>query len=51
MKRPHRRIHLLAWLLIAPLTAAAAAYFLTMKPSAPVTDIPPEIVESNAEGA
>ena len=43
MKRPHRRIHFLFWLFIAPITAVAGFLFWQMRPATPFTDLPPGI--------
>jgi hypothetical protein len=43
MKRPHRRMHLLMWLLLAPATAIAGYLFWTMRPATPYADLPPAI--------
>lgn len=54
MKRPHRRIHLLAWLLLAPATAIAGFYFWSQRPETPYTgDLPAgiETVDDAAQGA
>ena len=40
MKRPHRRAHLMIWMVLAPLTALAAVYAWTLRPGTPVSDIP-----------
>jgi len=43
MKRPHRRTHLLVWLLLAPTTAAAAIFAWTMRPQEAHTALPPAV--------
>ena len=43
MKRPHRRTHLLVWLILTPLTAIAAFLFWTMSPQTPYGELPPGI--------
>ena len=43
MKRPHRRIHLVVWLLLAPATAVAAIVAWTMRPQEAFTDLPPGV--------
>ncbi len=40
MKRPHRRTHLLMWLLLAPATAAIAIVAWTTRPQDAYTDLP-----------
>jgi len=46
MKRPHRRIHLVAWLIIAPVAAAAGFLFWTQRPATPYTDDLPPAIEA-----
>ena len=43
MKRPHRRMHLMLWLLLAPATAAVAIVAWTMRPQDAFSDLPPGI--------
>ncbi len=43
MKRPHRRSHLLIWLVLAPITAIAAFLFWTMRPMTPYSELPENI--------
>jgi len=51
MKKPHRRAHLIIWIVLAPVTALAAVYFWTMRPATPISDIPDSIrTSSGAEG-
>ena len=45
MKRPHRRMHFLFWILAAPITALAGFVFWQMRPATPFTDLPPGIEE------
>ena len=45
MKRPHRRLHLLAWLALAPATAIAGFWFWTQRPQTPYADRLPEAIE------
>lgn len=40
MKRAHRRVHLLIWLLVAPAAAAGLAFALRNLPAEPQADIP-----------
>ncbi len=40
MRRAHRRTHLLLWFLLAPLTAAAAIYALSLAPQDQSTTFP-----------
>ncbi|MEM8773036.1 MAG: hypothetical protein AAGD92_15425 [Pseudomonadota bacterium] len=47
MKRPHRRAHLMAWLIIAPVTALASVFFWMHRESTPYADVPP-LVETGA---
>lgn len=48
MKRPHRRAHLIIWIVLAPITALAAGYFWTMRPATPVSDLPGVIQTSSS---
>lgn len=52
MKRPHRRFHLLIWVILAPVTAIAAFLFWTLRPDTPFTDLPPGIddISTDARG-
>ena len=52
MKRPHRRIHLLVWLFMAPVTALAGFYFWMQRPATPYSDLPQaiEAIETANEG-
>lgn len=43
MKRPHRRMHLLMWAVLAPSTALAAIFFWSMRPATPYSDLPPGV--------
>ncbi len=43
MKRPHRRVHFLIWLLIAPITAVVGFVFWQMRPATPFTELPPGV--------
>ncbi|MEX0643665.1 MAG: hypothetical protein WD076_00015 [Parvularculaceae bacterium] len=45
MKRPHRRAHLLIWLVLAPVVLAGVALALKARPPEPVADIPPSLAE------
>ena len=45
MKRAHRRMHVLLWLLLAPLTLAGLALALKSRPAALVTEIPAPVAE------
>ena len=49
MRRPHRRMHLLLWALLAPATAIAAVIFWLDRPSTPLTDLPASIEALSAE--
>ena len=40
MKRPHRRLHLLMWLIIAPVTAIAGYLLWSARPDTPLSEIP-----------
>ncbi|MEL7490342.1 MAG: hypothetical protein AAGJ73_06460 [Pseudomonadota bacterium] len=40
MRKPHRRIHLLIWLALAPATLAAALYALRLAPVDQQTELP-----------
>ena len=46
MKRPHRRIHLIAWAILAPSSLAAAAFFWSERPATPYAD-PPAVLQKN----
>ncbi|MEM9617318.1 MAG: hypothetical protein AAF936_05085 [Pseudomonadota bacterium] len=48
MKRPHRRAHLIIWIMLAPITALAAVYFWTMRPATPTSDLPGIIQTSSS---
>ena len=48
MKRPHRRIHFLVWLVIAPATAVAGVLFWQTRPETPYADLP-AVLEADAE--
>ena len=52
MKRPHRRVHLLVWLALAPATALAGFYFWTQRLATPYSDLPPaiETLDAATEG-
>ena len=50
MKRPHRRFHLLIWLLLAPATAIAAWVAWQTRPATPYTDLPPSVETLPEEG-
>lgn len=52
MKRPHRRLHLLTWLLLAPVTALAGFWSWTQRPATPYSDLPPaiETIDTANEG-
>ena len=43
MRRAHRSLHLLMWLLLAPAGIAGLALALSMRPAAPLADIPDAI--------
>lgn len=43
MKRPHRRFHLMIWLLLAPATMLAGVYFWTQRPETPYSELPSSI--------
>ncbi|MEO1135930.1 MAG: hypothetical protein AAFW68_04850 [Pseudomonadota bacterium] len=43
MKRPHRRFHLIIWMLIAPFTLLAGLYFWTQRPMTPYSQLPASI--------
>ncbi len=43
MKRPHRRIHFLFWIVIAPITALVGYFSWQMRPATPFTELPPGI--------
>ena len=40
MKRPHRRMHLFLWLILAPLTLIAGVFAWMQRPATPFTEIP-----------
>lgn len=44
MKRAHRRIHLLIWLIAGPLAAAGLGLALKYAPADPRADLPPAAV-------
>ena len=43
MKRPHRRFHLLMWLVLAPMTAIAGMLFWQKREPTPYTELPPGV--------
>lgn len=51
MKRPHRRIHFIAWLILAPATLIAGAFAWMQRPQTPYSALPDtiEIIDENAE--
>ena len=52
MKRPHRRSHLLIWVILAPVTAIVAVLFWTLRPDTQFTDLPPgiDVISDDTEG-
>ena len=48
MRRPHRRAHLILWLLIAPGVAAGLVLALMNRPADPRSAIPDDIVTDEA---
>lgn len=50
MKRPHRRIHFLIWIGIAPIVAICSIIAWKMKPDTPHTDLPPSINKISERG-
>ncbi len=51
MKRPHRRVHLLMWLVIAPVTLIAGIFAWMQRPQTPFSEIPDAIqtIDARAE--
>ncbi len=47
MKRPHRRMHLMVWLIIAPVTAIVAFTFWDLRPVTPYDELPAAIQKLN----
>jgi len=47
MKKPHRRIHFLIWVMLTPLTIGAAYYALSIAPQDQTTELPSFVVGSN----
>jgi hypothetical protein len=45
MRRAHRNIHVVAWLLLAPIVAAGFLLALNARPDRPYEDIPSDISE------
>ena len=43
MKRPHRRMHLLVWLFLAPAIAISGVLFWLERQSMPFSELPPGI--------
>ncbi|MGF1456836.1 MAG: hypothetical protein ACFB6R_15825 [Alphaproteobacteria bacterium] len=43
MRKPHRRMHLLVWALLAPATLGFAVYALSLAPQARTSALPPFI--------
>ena len=50
MKSPHRRAHLLLWLILAPVTAIAGFFAWTQRPETPYAEIPGAIDIIDPEG-
>lgn len=46
MKRPHRRSHLLLWVILLPLVVVAGVYFWQLRPAVPTGELP-EILSSS----
>ncbi len=51
MKRPHRRMHVLMWLVLAPATLIAGVFAWMQRPQTPFSEIPDaiEIIDESAE--
>jgi hypothetical protein len=45
MRRAHRRIHVLVWLILAPAVALGVYAAVTQRPREPVTELPDAIAE------
>jgi len=43
MKRPHRRMHFLFWLIAAPVVIIGAFFSWNLRPHTPYTELPPAI--------
>ena len=50
MKRPHRRVHLLIWLAVAPATFVAGLFAWLQRPLTPFTDIPNSVEQLDQGG-
>ncbi len=46
MKRPHRRMHLFAWLILGPTILAMGIFAWLQRPETPYADIP-DIIEDD----
>lgn len=51
MKRPHRRMHFLMWLILAPATLIAGVFAWMQRPHTPYSELPGAIekIQENAE--
>jgi len=51
MKRPHRRLHFLIWLILAPATLLAGIYAWMQRPQTPYSELPAgiEALDERAE--
>lgn len=47
MKRPHRRLHLLIWLIVGPAAAAGLLLALNNVPADPRSDLPAIVMDGN----
>ena len=43
MKRVHRRLHLIIWIVLAPMTIVVGVLCWTLRPNTPYTDLPRSI--------
>lgn len=51
MKRPHRRIHFITWLILAPVTLIAGVFAWMQRPQTPYSELPDgiEMIDEKAE--
>ena len=49
MKRPHRRLHLMIWLIVFPVTAILGVWAWQQRAPDPVSELPPAIETLSAK--
>ncbi|MEO1251818.1 MAG: hypothetical protein AAFW81_05670 [Pseudomonadota bacterium] len=50
MKRPHRRLHMMAWIVLAPLTLITGIFAWLQRPETPYSALPDTIQKSDVPG-